>query len=653
MIRRVVVVRLCVLSLVFLAAAVSAFAAPDIVLRASDVKTIRGNWYAINDVAAAGGQYMTSTDNGWSTTSTPLAQPNDYFEVSFTAPAKTPYHVWFRLRAPGDSKSSDSIWVQYSDAQTLSGAAVYSISTTAGLLVGLEACSGCGRSGWGWQDGAYWLSQPATIQFATTGSHTLRVQIREDGTEIDQIVLSPATYLFATPGQAVNDTTIVPLPATTTTTATPTATPTMTAAASPAPSAASTTAGPYLGSPVRLPGRVEAENFDNGADGASYHDTTAGNSGGAYRQTNADVESCSEGGYDLGWIAAGEWLNYAVNAASAGSYTVKLRVASPGGGGSLHLGFNGPSNVWTSVSIPATGGWQSWTTVSVPVTLGAGSQLITIAVDTAGFNINYIDVVAGTSPPGTTTGGTTGGNTLPVIAWNLKVDSSASHAQQAMDKIAALSPRPQIIVVEEMWGPLYSTYLSELRARTGLTWQGVYQTHCPPGAWNGSSCTSSEPEGVAIFTSLPVVSSSSKLLPYADQWHSARAMVRLAVNAGGLTLQVFGIHLPVVATSRYSGMSAIKSYASGYSVPQIVAGDFNADQDQIDTTAGMYPNFTDTWKLVGSGSGFSAFTPSPTMKLDYWFTDAGLRAKPQSTGVVTSMGTFSDHYPVATVFTVK
>jgi hypothetical protein len=44
------------------------------------------------------------------------------------------------------------------------------------------------------------------------GPQTLRVQAREDGLAIDQIVLSPATYLTAAPGAAKNDTTILPKP---------------------------------------------------------------------------------------------------------------------------------------------------------------------------------------------------------------------------------------------------------------------------------------------------------------------------------------------------------------------------------------------------------------------------------------------------------
>jgi hypothetical protein len=75
--------------------------------------------------------------------------------------------------------------------------------------VNLEPCFSCGVSGWGWQNGAYWLDQPNTLTFANAGAHTLRIQVREDGAQLDQIVLSPARYLEAAPGSIWNDATIV------------------------------------------------------------------------------------------------------------------------------------------------------------------------------------------------------------------------------------------------------------------------------------------------------------------------------------------------------------------------------------------------------------------------------------------------------------
>lgn len=627
MLRRLVaVLPVCVLSLVLVT---PALAASDIILRTSDFTNVHGNWAIGSASGAADGQFMGSTDRGWASTSAPVAQPSDYFEARFDAPAGTSYHVWVRVRASGNSKWNDSVWLQYSDAVTTSGAPVYRIGTTSGLDVNLERCSNCGVSGWGWQDGAYWLSQSSTIRFANSGTHTLRVQIREDGAQIDQIVLSSNAYLYSSPGSLTNDTVIVPRAGT---------------------SAATVSAGPYLGSPVSLPGRVQAENFDLGADSVSYHDASAGNNGNAYRQTNADIENCAAGGYDLGWIEAGEWANYAVRTASAGAYTVKLRVASLSGGGSLHLGFNGPSNVWKSISIPSTGGWQTWTTVSVPVTLGAGAQTMTLAFDSAGFNLDYIEVVSGTTA--TPAPAPTGGSTVSAVTWNIQInDSSATHAQRAMDYVAAMTPTPQIVVLQEARKMHYNTYINQLQARTGKTWRGVMRTHCPAGAWNGSSCTGSEDEGVAIFTSLPVVGSGTFFLPYADQWHSARGAARLAVSVNGVAMQVYSVHLPLSVSQRASAMSRLKSYASSYSAPQLMAGDFNADRNEIDPA--MSPAFVDTWGQVGSGAGYTAFTSSPSMKLDYWFSDASNRARANSSVVVKTAGTFSDHFPVLNTFTVR
>ena len=218
----------------------------------------------------------------------------------------------------------------------------------------------------------------------------------------------------------------------------------------------------------------------------------------------------------------------------------------------------------------------------------------------------------------------------------------------------ALSPRPQVVVIQEALRSQYNTYVAQLRTRTGQTWSGHFANHCPRGALSGSTCTSSEDEGVAVLTSLPVTGSSSRLLPYADAWHSARALVRVGVNVAGVVLQVFSAHLqPDYPTARYNSMSVLKSYASGFSKPQVVGGDFNAGPDQICSSSGMSPAFLDTWRLVGSGNGFTARTPSPTMKLDYIFTDAGRRANPTSTRVVTTTGTSSDHYPVVATFSVR
>ena len=65
-----------------------------------------------------------------------------------------------------------------------------------------------GVAGWGWEDNAYGGSGPV-LRFAETGPQTIRIQGREDGISIDQIVLSPVRYLTARPGLAKNDATLL------------------------------------------------------------------------------------------------------------------------------------------------------------------------------------------------------------------------------------------------------------------------------------------------------------------------------------------------------------------------------------------------------------------------------------------------------------
>jgi hypothetical protein len=90
-----------------------------------------------------------------------------------------------------------------------SGTPVYRIGTTSATRFSLEACSGCGVSGWGGEDNG-WAGLGEEIYFATTGTQRIRIQQREDGLSIDQIVLSAQRYLTTAPGAAKSDNTILP-----------------------------------------------------------------------------------------------------------------------------------------------------------------------------------------------------------------------------------------------------------------------------------------------------------------------------------------------------------------------------------------------------------------------------------------------------------
>jgi hypothetical protein len=112
------------------------------------------------------------------------------------------------------------------------------------------------------------------------------------------------------------------------------------------------------------------------------------------------------GGQDVGWIDAGDWMDYSVNVSSAGAYNLNLRVASPSGG-QLQIR-NSSGSVLATVNIPATGGYQSWQTISSSVSLAAGSQTIRVYASSSGWNLNWMEISgAGSSTTNTSSGGTT------------------------------------------------------------------------------------------------------------------------------------------------------------------------------------------------------------------------------------------------------
>ncbi|MGE3511567.1 MAG: carbohydrate-binding protein, partial [Vicinamibacterales bacterium] len=98
---------------------------------------------------------------------------------------------------------------------------------------------------------------------------------------------------------------------------------------------------PYLGVTPQLPGVLNAVSFDDGGASVAYYDRSSGNAGGAFRTGDVDIEQSSEGGYNIGWTSAGEWLRYNVNVAVRGTYRLHMRVASAGRGGTLHLESDG------------------------------------------------------------------------------------------------------------------------------------------------------------------------------------------------------------------------------------------------------------------------------------------------------------------------
>jgi hypothetical protein len=148
-----------------------------------------------------------------------------------------------------------------------------------------------------------------------------------------------------------------------------------------------------------VPGLVQAANYDTGGQGVAYSVTSANGSANSYRSDGVDLEATTDtsdttgtgAGYDLGWTGTGQWFRYTVDVATAGTYTLSLRLASPSGQtDALHIANSAGTNLSGDVNAPDTGGWQDWETVTANLTLPAGTQTLTIDQDNGDFNIHYM-----------------------------------------------------------------------------------------------------------------------------------------------------------------------------------------------------------------------------------------------------------------------
>lgn len=140
--------------------------------------------------------------------------------------------------------------------------------------------------------------------------------------------------------------------------------------------------------------RIQAEDFDNGGQGVAYNDLTTTNSGGTSRATEGvDIQTTTDtgGGYNIGWISSGEWLEYTTLVRNAGLYTLSLRVASPQAANSVRATFAGV-DVTGSWTFSGTGANQTWTTISKTVSLVPGQQRLRLTALSSAFNLNWIEI---------------------------------------------------------------------------------------------------------------------------------------------------------------------------------------------------------------------------------------------------------------------
>ncbi len=158
-----------------------------------------------------------------------------------------------------------------------------------------------------------------------------------------------------------------------------------------------------------VPGTVHASDFDMGRPGFAYSDTdianfqvstgsyTAWNRGWSYRNDGVDIERSSDegnsNGFNVGFVARDEWMQYTVNVQENAAYDIRVRVASETAGGAFHFKVEG-ADITGSIAAPLTGGWQQWQTVTIPdAILTTDDVHLRFVIDQKEFNVGSFEFV--------------------------------------------------------------------------------------------------------------------------------------------------------------------------------------------------------------------------------------------------------------------
>jgi Carbohydrate binding module (family 6)/Bacterial Ig domain/Secretion system C-terminal sorting domain len=264
------------------------------------------------------------------------------------------------------------------------------------------------------------------------------------------------------------------------------------------------TQSPYGGSPQLIPGVIEAEKYDLGGQGIAYNETTTANQGGAFRTTEAvDVEPYGVG-YNVGYIAANEWIEYTVNV-TAGTYKIDANVAATAAGKSFRLELDGTTIA--TFNVPNTGSWTTFqlaTATNVVVT--EGQKVLRLVATTGDFNVDKV----------TFTLATTTQNTAPTVSITSPANNASVNAPATLSISATAADADGTVSKVEFYNGT-ALLFSDDTAPFGYTWSaigvGTYSLTAKATDNSGASTTSAV---VSVTVNTVTTNSCSSIAPYAE-----------------------------------------------------------------------------------------------------------------------------------------
>ena len=156
---------------------------------------------------------------------------------------------------------------------------------------------------------------------------------------------------------------------------------------------------PYK-SVITIPGIIQAENFDKGGEGMTFHDSDDTREGDTEYRTDSEGVDFVKGnnGTAIGYTSRDEWLEYSVNVVEPGEYSCEATVSSGTTNSGFKLGLVNGTKVTDlcQINVPQTGNndWGTYTVVTEALSqeLAVGQQILRITITGNSCNIDKLEL---------------------------------------------------------------------------------------------------------------------------------------------------------------------------------------------------------------------------------------------------------------------
>ena len=163
----------------------------------------------------------------------------------------------------------------------------------------------------------------------------------------------------------------------------------------------------YKGTAAAIPGKIEAENYDEGGHNKAFYDNDRENQGKAYREDEVDVVDISDSkcgdaactGYAIGYTNDGEWVEYTINVAADAKYDITANVATAFETSAMQL-FIDDKEITESVVVPKVDSvWTTYKEVEIgSAELKKGEHVLKLLITGAYLNVDWIQFTDPSNP---------------------------------------------------------------------------------------------------------------------------------------------------------------------------------------------------------------------------------------------------------------